>query len=224
MASTTTGTAAPRARSASAAASPSSRRGGRTPAAIVRRSAIVAATSSTAASNAGASTLRVARERALEPAEGDAERDEALLRAVVQVALEPAALLVARLGDPRARGLDLGELEPQLHAQPPQLDGDGRGVEHAAQQVGAAGQRRVVQEHADLAADRADRGPRARHRGAPPRDGRAGRRRRSVSGSRKKTSAPGSSSATASTAPTSSGSARPARTSSRKACTSATPS
>ena len=39
------------------------------------------------------------------------ERDEPLLRAVVQVALEPAALGVARLDDPRARG---GEILARL--------------------------------------------------------------------------------------------------------------
>ena len=40
--------------------------------------------------------------RELEP---EQDRDQALLRAVVEVAAEPPALLVARRDDPRARGL-----------------------------------------------------------------------------------------------------------------------
>ena len=63
--------------------------------------AIVAATSSTAASSAGREDPRLAGQRALQPPQHDAERHEPLLRAVVQVALEPAALLVAGLRDPR---------------------------------------------------------------------------------------------------------------------------
>ena len=92
---------------------------------------------------------RLARQRALQPAQHDAERDEPLLRAVVQVALDPAALLVAGLGDPRARGLDLGELQPQLDAQPGELDRHRGRVEHGAQQVRAPS--RGVQQHAEVA-------------------------------------------------------------------------
>ena len=79
--------------------------------------------------------LRLARERALQAPQHDAERDEPLLRAVVQVALDPPPLLIAGLGDPRARGLDLGQLQPQLDAQAGELDRHRGGVEHAAQQV-----------------------------------------------------------------------------------------
>ena len=43
--------------------------------------------------------------------------DEPLLRAVVQVALEPPPLRVAGLRDPHPRRLDLGELQAQLDAQ-----------------------------------------------------------------------------------------------------------
>ena len=49
-------------------------------------------------------------ERPLQPAHLDAERHEALLRAVVEISLETASLLVARFDDPDARRLDLGEL------------------------------------------------------------------------------------------------------------------
>jgi hypothetical protein len=104
---------------------------------------------------------RSARQRALDPAQHDAERDQPLLRAVVQVALDPAALGVAGLGDPRARGLDLGKLQPQLHAQPRELHRRRRRGDHRTQQVGPVAQRRVVQEQAELAVVAADHGPRA---------------------------------------------------------------
>ena len=68
----------------------------------------------------------------------------------MQVALEPPPLLVAGLGDPRPRRLDLGQLQPQLDAQARELDRHRRGVEHAAQQVGRD---RGVEEHAEVAPD-----------------------------------------------------------------------
>ena len=48
----------------------------------------------------------------------DAQRDEALLRAVVQVALDPAALLVGRRLDPRARLAHLVQQAARLRGQP----------------------------------------------------------------------------------------------------------
>ena len=81
----------------------------------------------------GREDLRLARQRALQAPDLDAERDEPLLRAVVEVALEPPALLVARLDDPRPRRLDLGELEAHLDAQPCDLDRErGRGEDVVA--------------------------------------------------------------------------------------------
>ena len=59
------------------------------------------------------------------------DRDQPLLRAVVQVALDPAALLVAGGDDPRPRGLDLGELAAQLDAQPRDLDRQPAGLDDA---------------------------------------------------------------------------------------------
>ena len=46
--------------------------------------------------------------------ERERERDEPLLRAVVEVALQPAALLVRGLDDPRARGAQLLDAGAQL--------------------------------------------------------------------------------------------------------------
>src|SRR5437016_12762982 len=50
-------------------------------------------------------------------------RDEPLLRAVVQVALDPATLPVARLNDPVSRRHDLSELRSHLGTQSLVLDG-----------------------------------------------------------------------------------------------------
>ena len=56
------------------------------------------------------------------------DRDESLLRAVVQVALEPAPLCVAGGDDALARGAQLGELALGLRLQPRVVERDrGRG-------------------------------------------------------------------------------------------------
>ena len=156
VAVTSTGMVAPRARSASAAAEalvePRRPHAGGDRAQVGDRGADLADRSV----ERRVDRQRAARQRALDPAQHDAERDEPLLRAVVQVALDPPPLGVPGLGDPRARGLDLGELQPQLDAQPRELDRDRGRVDHRAQQVGPLGELRVVQEH------RRARGRRAR--------------------------------------------------------------
>ena len=58
------------------------------------------------------------------PAPVQRERDQPLLRAVVEIALEPPALGVARLHDPGARALQLFQPRPQLDLQPPVLERD----------------------------------------------------------------------------------------------------
>ncbi len=99
--------------------------------------------------------LRLARQRQLQATELDAERDEPLLGAVVEVALEPAPLLVAGLDDPRPRRLDLGELDAHLDAQARHLDRERRRREDAVEQVAALEQRRVVEEQRRCARRRA---------------------------------------------------------------------
>ena len=65
----------------------------------------------------------------------------------MEVALEPPALFVARLDDPRAGRLDLGELVADLDAQPRDLDRErGRG-EDVAEQIRLLQQPRVVKQH-----------------------------------------------------------------------------
>ena len=65
---------------------------------------------------------RAVVEVALGEPQGHAERDEPLLRAVVQVALEPAALLVAGLDQPGPARLDLAQRRGELQAQAHDLD------------------------------------------------------------------------------------------------------
>ena len=84
------------------------------------------------------------------PTQHDPERHEPLLCAVVKIALEPPALLVARPHDPRSRLLHLGELEPHLDSEARDLDREARGVENAAEQIGAVEQGALVAEEPDL--------------------------------------------------------------------------
>ena len=105
--------------------------------------------------------LGVAAEVAAEHAELERERDEPLLRAVVEIALQAAALVVPRLDDPLARAAQLLEPRPQLHVQARVLERDaGRGA-HGAEELGLVVERRVVQQDRDLrpvvALDRRDR-------------------------------------------------------------------
>ena len=92
---------------------------------------------------ASSSSAAAARRRqlALDVAERQPDRDQPLLRAVVEVALEPAALLVAGGDDARARRLDLGQLAAHLHPQPGDLDRQPGGLDHALEQVRALGER-----------------------------------------------------------------------------------
>ena len=117
---------------------------------------------------------RVAADVGLDQPQLQRERDEPLLRAVVQVALEPPALGVAGRDDALARGLQLGE--PRLatpRCEVLVLERDrGRGADRL-EQLRVVVERRVVDERRDLAPvalDRRDRplaGRRARATGAP---------------------------------------------------------
>ena len=97
----------------------------------------------------------------MQPAHLDAERHEALLRAVVEISLETASLLVARFDDPDARRLDLGELEPHLDAEARHLDRERGGREDAVQEVVSVEKRRVMEQHGRQVAVPIDIGSRA---------------------------------------------------------------
>ena len=85
------------------------------------------------------------------------ERDEPLLRAVVQVALEPPALGVAGRDDPLARRLQLGEPRLGLRVQALVLERDRRRGADRLDQLGVVVERGVVDERGDLAAVALDR-------------------------------------------------------------------
>src|SRR5262249_36515056 len=55
-------------------------------------------------------------------AEREPDRDEPLLGAIVEVALDPPPFRVRGGADPRPRGLDLGDLAPELDAESRDLD------------------------------------------------------------------------------------------------------
>ena len=218
-ASTATGTAAPRARSSSAAASPSSRRGdGRRPRSCAgRRSWPPPRRPPRRSSGPGPSPRG---QRALDPAQRDPERHEALLGSVVQVALKPPPLRVPGLRDPRARGLDLGQLQTQSTRSRPSSTATAAASRTPRRR---SGRRASTGSCSSMPSSRID--VRARPSAGtawtqPPDDvgERAGLRQAEQHLGR------GSASATASTAPTSSGSACPSRTSSRKPRTRRMPS
>jgi hypothetical protein len=58
------------------------------------------------------------------------DRDEPLLGSVVEVALQPPALLVAGRNDSGPRGLDLGELATQSDVESRDLDGKPCGLDY----------------------------------------------------------------------------------------------
>ena len=105
------------------------------PRASSRSSRIAASRSSAAASSSSPAGRgsRSSRERAVRSAMR--ERDELLLRAVVQVALDPPAGDVAALHDPRARRPQLLHVRAQLGRQPLVLERERRGAADGADQL-----------------------------------------------------------------------------------------
>ena len=91
-----------------------------------------------------------------EPAAGELEREpdpeQALLGAVVEVALEPPPLGVAGLDDARARGAHLGELGAQLGLQARVLQREARRGADRLDELGVVEQRRVVDERGEALA------------------------------------------------------------------------
>ena len=79
----------------------------------------------------------------------------------MEVSLETASLLVARLDDPDARGLDLGELEANLDAETRHLDGERGGGEDAVHEVASVEKSRVMEQHGRRDAVPIDVGSRA---------------------------------------------------------------
>ena len=129
------------------------------------------------------------------------ERDEPLLGAVVQVALEPAALGVAGRDDALARRLHLGEPGLRLRQEALVLEGHRRRGAHRLDHLRVVVERRVVDDRRHLAAVALDRRARPvrrdrRHQHAPPvgvgvaRASRAAGRRARASGRRASGRAP----------------------------------
>ena len=79
-----------------------------------------------------------------EPAELERERDQPLLGAVVEVALQPLPLLLSRLDHPPARAAQLLEAGLQLDVQPAVLERDGGRRADRVEQLGLVVERGVV--------------------------------------------------------------------------------
>ena len=104
---------------------------------------------------------RVVPDAVLEQPQLQRDPDQALLRAVVQVALEPPPLGVAGGDDPLARGLELGQLRLGLGEQPRVVDRDRGRRRDRLDQLGIVVERRVVDERAERAAVALDAGHRS---------------------------------------------------------------
>ena len=113
-----------------------------------------------APSSSGPPRVDAPRPTPLRAPELERERDQPLLRAVVQVALDPTPLLVGRGDDPRARLLHLLELRAHLRVEPRVLEGEtGSGARPRPASAPPAGSDR----------GRARRAARRRARSASPR-------------------------------------------------------
>ena len=121
IAVTRTGIAARRASVSTAAESPCSVRiGGCSPRASARSSSSAPASSASIASSCSSSSSRCSALRG--EAQREPDREQALLRAVVEVALDPPALGVGRRHDPRPRVAHDQQLRAQLGLQPRVLE------------------------------------------------------------------------------------------------------
>jgi hypothetical protein len=83
----------------------------------------------------GRGQFRVAAGPGLGQAQRERQRQQALLRAVVQVPLDPLAFHVAGAQDPRPRGPDFLQLRPDLGLQPGLVDGQPRRGHSGLQQL-----------------------------------------------------------------------------------------
>jgi hypothetical protein len=81
--------------------------------------------------------------------EREAEREQPLLGAAVEVALEPSPLLIAGTDDARPRGAQLGELCAQLCLQSLVLEREPGGRPRSGEQRASLEQHRVVDERGD---------------------------------------------------------------------------
>ena len=103
--------------------------------------------------------LRVARRAPAGEAELRPERDHPRLRAVVQVALEPPALVVPRAHEPRPRGPQLLDPRAQLGGEALVLERQRRRRPGRADELRLLGELRVVADRGDPPALQLDLGP-----------------------------------------------------------------
>ena len=91
-----------------------------------------------------------------EELEGHTEAEQPLLGTIVQVALQPAPLLITRTHDPRPRLTQLRKLRAQLRLQPLILEGEAGRRPGRLQQRRLIEQHRVVDDRGELISDESD--------------------------------------------------------------------
>ena len=159
--SASTGTGARWASAATAGTSPRSVRiTGWMPRASSRSSASAVASFSDSASTCSFGLL-VAVELRLQQPQVERQRDELLLGAVVEVALDPAARVVAGLDDAHARDPQLLDAGAQVGLQPLVVDRQRGAGGGGVDELGPGVELGVVDDRGDAAAVALDRGPRA---------------------------------------------------------------
>ena len=109
----------------------------------------------------GVGQLGLVLEPGTQQPEVERERDELLLGAVVQVALDLAAGVVGGLDDPAARVAELLQPRAQVGLQPLVVDRQRRGRSGGVDELGRGVELRVVHDRGDAVALALDRGPRA---------------------------------------------------------------
>jgi hypothetical protein len=101
--------------------------------------------------------LGLVRELLLEQAQPQRQRDQPLLRAVVEIPLEPLALLLSGFDHAGSRSLQLLEASPELRVQAPVLERDAGGRADSIEQLVLVVERAVVDQGGDTNAVSVDR-------------------------------------------------------------------
>ena len=114
-----------------------------------RSSSSASASASRVSRTSGRASALLRRQLGLQQPQRHRDRDQPLLGAVVQVALDPAALGVGGVDQPRARRLELDQPGPQLGLQALVLQRQARRGAHRAHELGVVLEHRIVHQRGD---------------------------------------------------------------------------
>ena len=130
------------------------------PRASARSSSSASPTSASASARSSSTAPSPSAESAAGELEREPDPEQALLGAVVEVALEPPPLGVSGLDDAGAGGAHLGELGAELRLQARVLEREARGGADRLEELGLVQERRVVDERGDASAVMLEHGDR----------------------------------------------------------------